>query len=162
MGHRLKKSKPTASHGLSALKRVVSARSIRELDHRTAAVKDLNAWKSSLLNDLGGAENVSTQRLAIVDVACRTWLYLNHVDCWLMQQESLINKRARKILPIVRERQQLADSLARLLLQLGLDRVAKRVGTLEEHIEETYGDKREEVSDAETEHHRGDGRPEAV
>ena len=38
---------------------------------------------------------------------------------------SLINKRKKSLLPVVKERQALADGLARYLAQLGLGRVAK-------------------------------------
>ena len=44
---------------------------------------------------------------------------------WLLQQPLLIDKRKRAVLPAVRERQSLADALARYLAMLGLGRQRK-------------------------------------
>jgi hypothetical protein len=46
-------------------------------------------------------------------------LYLDSVDAWLLEQRSLVNARRRAVLPVVLQRQQLADALARYLSQLG-------------------------------------------
>jgi len=117
-------------HGLAALK----VRSWKQIDRRSSGFKAIMAWKAELLRDLGG--DVSAQRLALVDLALRTRLYLEHVDCWLVQQESLLNRRRKTLIPALRERQQLVDSLARLLGQLGLERVAQRVPALSEYLRE--------------------------
>jgi hypothetical protein len=122
------------THGLHTLKRAVSARGIEALDGRTVAVKAVTAWRSALLADLGGEANVSTQRLAIVDAAVRTKLFLDHVDCFLMQQESLLNRKRKSVIPALRERQVLVDCLSRLLAQLGLQRQERQVKSLAEHI----------------------------
>lgn len=124
------------THGLHTLMRAVSARGVRSLDGRTVAVKAVNAWKGALLADLGGESNVSTQRLAIVDAAVRTKLFLDHVDCFLMEQQSLLNRKRKSVIPALRERQVLVDCLARLLAQLGLQRQEGRIKSLAEHIAE--------------------------
>ena len=124
------------THGLAAVKRVVSARGIDGLDARTTAVRAVNEWRASLVSDLGGEQAISTQKSALIDAAARTLLFLNHVDCYLLEQDSLVNKRKRSLWPIVRERQSLVDSLARLLGQLGLSRVPKPVKSLAEYIAE--------------------------
>jgi hypothetical protein len=54
----------------------------------------------------------------------KTKLLLDSIDSWLLVQPSLINKRKKALLPVVRERTQIADALARYLAQLGLDRRA--------------------------------------
>jgi len=110
-------------HGLTALKVAVKVRGLSAIDMRTAAAQSLVEWRSKLLLDLGGAPAVSAQKLAIVDMAVRTRLYIDHVDSFLLGQKSLVNRRSKSILPILRERTQLVDSLARLLAQLGLARV---------------------------------------
>ena len=73
-------------------------------------------------------------RLSMIDVAMRTKLMLDSVDAWLLAQPSLINKRKRTLLPVVRERTQLADSLARHLLALGLERRAKPTQSLQDYL----------------------------
>jgi len=92
-------------------------------DGRTAVAKAMQRWRSELERDLGG--NVSTQQAAIIDLAVKTRLLLDSVDGWLLAQPSLVNKRKRVLLPVVIQRQQLADALARYLSALGLQR---RVG----------------------------------
>jgi len=119
---------------LTALKRVVSARGIDGLDARTTAVRAVNEWRTALVNDLGGEQAISTQKAALVDAASRTMLLLNHVDAYLLEQRSLVNKRKRSLWPVVRERQSLCDSLARLLGQLGLERREKPIKSLQEHL----------------------------
>jgi hypothetical protein len=118
--------KPSRSHskrhGLTRLKAAVRGLGSRVIDRRTTLGKALAEWRQELIRDLGGPDAVSTQAQAIVDLAVRTKLLLDSVDAWLLTQPSLINKRARALLPVVRERQQLADSLARYLTMLGLER----------------------------------------
>jgi hypothetical protein len=59
---------------------------------------------------------------------------------WLLTQPSLINARKRSLLPMVKERQALADGLAKYLAQLGLKRVAKDL-SLHEYIKTKYGNR---------------------
>lgn len=64
----------------------------------------------------------------------RQKLLLESVDAWLLVQPSLVNGRKRALLPVVRERQALADSLARYLTQLGLERRAKPLPSLNDYL----------------------------
>jgi hypothetical protein len=82
------------------------------------------------MSDLGGSENLSAQQHALVEMATRSRLYLDHIDAWLLTQPTLIVGRGRNrgLLPVLKERQQIADSLARALGQLGLERRARAVG----------------------------------
>lgn len=111
-----------AKHGTTALRKALKG--ARTIDKRTRVGKALAAWRADLIRDLGGAPALSTQQLALVELAVRTKLILDSIDTWLLSQPTLINKRSRSVLPVVRERTQLADSLARTLNQLGLARVA--------------------------------------
>ncbi len=127
-------------HGLNAVKNRIQIKGLELVDRRFGPAKELFQWQAELVRDLGGSEAISTQKRTLVEMATRTRMYINHVDAFLMSQPSLVNKRKRTIIPILRERQQLVDSLARLLGQIGVDRVAKQIPTLAEHIRETYGD----------------------
>src|SRR5580704_17817802 len=71
-------------HGLDALKARVKIRGLSAIDRRTSAGKELILWRSELLKDLGGEENISIQRLALVDMAVRTRLFLSHIDAFLL------------------------------------------------------------------------------
>ncbi len=123
-GRRSRKSSRSSSqrHGLTRLKAAVRGLGGRVVDRRTTLGKALAEWRQELIQDLGGPDAVSTQARAIVDLAVRTKLLLDSVDAWLLTQPSLVNKRARALLPVVRERQQLADGLSRYLQALGLER----------------------------------------
>jgi hypothetical protein len=105
----------------------IKVRGLASIDMRTVAARDLIAWRNELLAALGGTENVAPQKLALVDMAVRTRLYIDHIDAFLMSQGSLVNRRRKAILPVLRERTQLVDSQSRLLQQIGLDRVEKNI-----------------------------------
>jgi len=122
------------THGTTALKRAVSTLGRRTIDRRTAVGKALAAWRADLLADLGGIENVSTQERALVEEAVKTKLILDSVDAWLLAQPTLINKRARTVLPAVRDRQSLVSTLRGLLGDLGLSRRAKTTLSLGEYL----------------------------
>ena len=79
-------------------------------------------WRLELVNDLGGEDNISTQQSALIDLAVKSKLLLDSIDAWLLTQPTLINKRKKSLLPVVLQRQTLADGLARYLAQLGLER----------------------------------------
>ena len=84
------------------------------------------AFRSELIAALGGEADLSPQRRKLVDMAARASLLLDHVDAWLVEQRRLINARAKTLLPVLVQRQALAEHLARLLDKLGLDRVSQK------------------------------------
>lgn len=128
-----------SKHGLRLLKRAVKELGSRAIDKRTALGKALARWRSDLVADLGGAEAISTQEEAMVDLAVKTKLLLDSVDAWLLIQPTLINARRRALLPVVKERTQLADALARYMTQLGLKRRARPAPSLTEYLASHYG-----------------------
>jgi hypothetical protein len=102
------------------------------IDKRTALGKALAQWKADLIADLGG--DPSTAQVALIDLAVRSKLLLDSIDAWLMTQESLVNKKRRSLIPVVKERQALADGLAKYLMSLGLERRAKPVPSLAAYL----------------------------
>jgi len=111
------------------------------LDKRTTLGKQLAAWRADLVRDLGGEP--STAQLAVVDLAVRTKLMLDSIDAWLLVQPALVNLRKRALIPAVRERQALADALARYLSQLGLERKVRPVPDLGAYLANKGGPKME-------------------
>jgi hypothetical protein len=125
------------------LKTRVKVRGLHAVDRRTAAARALFAWRDELITDLGGKAAVSAQQRALIDLATRTKLYLDTLDAWLMEQPSLVVTKRRAVVPVLRERQQLADALARNLLALGLERKSRPVQSLAEYVAQTYGSEAE-------------------
>ena len=110
------------THGITVLKRVVNGLGHRVIDRRTVLGKELGKWRRNLIQDLGGEQMITTQQRAVVDLCVKSKLILDSIDAWLLTQPSLVNGRKKALLPAVRERQALADGLARYLAQLGLER----------------------------------------
>ena len=130
--------RPYSRHGLNAVKARVKLRGLAAIDMRTVAAREMIAFRDDLVSALGGESELSPQRRKLVDLAARATLYLDHIDGWLAAQHSLINHRSRSVLPVLVQRQGLADHLARLLDKLGLDRVPRRVKSLNEYLAEKY------------------------
>ena len=126
-------------HGLFSMKRALRELRDRALDGRTSVAKALAEWKAELIDDLGGRQAISTQQTAIIDLAVKTKLMLDSVDAWLLTRSSIVDKRRRALLPIVRERQQLADAIARDLQVLGLERRSKPAIDLQSYVATRYG-----------------------
>jgi hypothetical protein len=126
-------------HGLNALKARVKVRGLQAIDQRTVAAQALLGWQRELIEDLGGEAAVSAQQRALVEVAVRTRLYVDALDAWMMEHGSLVNARRRALHPVVRERQQLVDSLARLLGLLGLERRQPKAVDLSAYLRARYG-----------------------
>ena len=114
--------RPYTRHGLNAVMTRVKLRGLHAIDRRMAAARTLFAWRQELVADLGGEAALSAQQRALIETAVRTRLFLEHLDAWLLGQPSLINARRRSVLPVFRERLQLADALGRQLQAFGLER----------------------------------------
>ena len=122
--------RPYSRHGLNTLMTRVKLRGFGAIDRRTAAARSMLDFRQELVAALGGDDRLSPQRRKLVDMTARAALYLDHVDSWLAEQPSLVNHRNRSLLPVLTQRQALADHLARLLDRLGLDRLPQRVETI--------------------------------
>lgn len=119
-------------HGLLRLKQAVKDIGGRVIDRRTVLGRTLETFKADLIADLGGADVLSTQARSLVELAVRTKLMLDSIDAWLLSQPSLIDKRKRSLLPVVKERASLASSFRDLMRDLGLERRARPIASLAE------------------------------
>lgn len=117
-----KRTRPYQKHGLTTLKSAVNRLGGRVIDRRTTLGKALDAWRSDLIEDLGGPGAISTQQRSLVDLAVRTKLMLESINAWILTQRSLVNARKRSLLPVVRERASLAGQFQGLMKDLGLER----------------------------------------
>ena len=131
---------PTRKHGITLLKDALKrSRNPSGLDKRTKTAHVIAEWRQELIEDLGGADVVTAQQVTIVDLATRSKILVDSIDSWLMAYQhaghSLVNKRTRALLPVVRERQALADGLARYIAMLGLERRQRPVTSLADYLQ---------------------------
>jgi hypothetical protein len=126
-------------HGLTAPMVRVRLAGFSAIDRRTAAARETLAFRRDLIAAQGGEADLSPQRRRLTDMAVRAALLLDHVDAWILGQRSLVNGRTKALLPIVVQRQSLADHLAKLLDKLGLERRARPVPALADYVREKYG-----------------------
>ena len=112
--------------GLLRSKPGVSKLGSRAIDRRYRVGRALAQWRRDLIPDLGGDENISTQQRALIELASTSKLLLGSIDAWILSQPTLFT-RNKTLLPVIRERQMIADGLARYLSQLGLERRSKQI-----------------------------------
>jgi len=139
-----KRSRSYRSHGFYQAKRALKLFGSRIIDKRTLTGRALARWRTELIEDLGGVENCSVQQLTLVDLVCRQKLLLDSIDAWLLTQ-NVVNKRYRTLIGVCKDRQQLADALARYLSQLGMERRRKRASLVDMLAKEPEG--KEEVEE---------------
>ena len=118
------------THGACALKRAVMALGSRAIDRRTSTGKALAQWRAELIQDLGGPDALSAQQATLIDLCVKDKLLLDSLDSWMLQQKTLVNARKKSAIPVLLQRGQLADGLARRLGQLGLERKARPAKSL--------------------------------
>ncbi len=123
---------------------------------RMVAARDAITFRDEIVAALGGEEELSPQRRKLVELAARASLLLDAVDRWIFEQPSPVNARAKAILPVLTQRQSIAEHLAKLLDKLGLDRVPQRVLALDQYVRERYG------ADDEMHPERKPGAPEST
>jgi len=144
--------------GMHAFKAKIALKGLQAIDGRTAAARYLLRWKEELTAALG---DPSPQQLALIELCVRARAVLDHIDAYIMEQPSLINRRHRRVLPVVEQRTKIADHLAKMLAQLGLERIPKPVPTLQEYLAEKYPDGAEDEK-SEIEHPAVDDGPGTV
>jgi len=133
--NRRKKPRGTATQsGYWAAKRALMRFGSYVLDGRSRVAQALDELRTALVNDLGGPEAISKQQDIVIGLALRTHLLLESLDAFIFTMSSPVNKRKRSLYPVVRERQHLADSLAKYMAQLGLAKRPKPVPTLAEYL----------------------------
>jgi hypothetical protein len=139
------------SHGLHALKQKIAVRGLDAVRRDTLGGKLIFQWRQELTDALGGADQVSPQQRTLVELACRAKLFVDHVDSWLMEQPSLIFKKRNALMPVLVQRTQLAASLEKTIMNLGLQRVAKKLPSFDEYMKELEAKKEAERKAAERE-----------
>src|SRR5690242_16926194 len=101
--------RPYQRSGLYAVQNTLKA--IGNQDHWIDSLGEigleLKAFQSAIIQDMGGDENISAMERSIIDLATKTFLMLQTVDRFLLEQPSLVNKSKRQLFPVVLQRQTL-------------------------------------------------------
>jgi hypothetical protein len=111
------------------LKHGLYARDAGRIDLRTKLDKAVVATISAIEVDLGGVAELSAQKRVILEGIRRKLKNVLKVDEYLSGR-SIIDKRRRSLIPIVREQMAMLEGIRRDLLDLGLERRAKEPLTL--------------------------------
>ena len=82
-------------------------------------------------SDLGG--DLTRAQETILEAAAQAWVIVASLDDWIARQPSLVTRK-RTVLPVVVQRMQIAEGLARNLERLGLEREAKPVPELTAYL----------------------------
>ena len=135
-----KRPRVYSTHGLCTLKAAVRAAGDNWLDTLGPVGQALKEWQDEIIADLGGPAAISAQQRALVQLATRTHLFLESIDRFLLEQPSLVNKSRRQLFPVVLQRQQLADALARYVNLLGLERRSRPMPSLNEYLQGRAGE----------------------
>lgn len=121
-------------NGLKILRKRVALQGLRAIDWRSSGAKMAKEWRDELITALGTEANLSTQKMTLIDYATRTKIFLDHVDGFLLQEESFIFRGKKSAWPLLMQRMTLLASLERTLGLLGLERQARKLPTLEEYL----------------------------
>jgi hypothetical protein len=118
------------THGLHTMRRTLTTLTTSRLDGRSKVAVAARMFKADVAADLGG--NLSRAQEVILEDAAQTWVIRSALDDYIMRQGSLVTKK-RALLPVVRERMQVAEHLAKQLERLGLERKPQPIETLEQY-----------------------------
>src|SRR3989442_10603505 len=111
-----------ATHGAAIMRRTLRALTTRRLDGRSAMAVAVRRWKEDVRRDLGG--DLSRAEEVILESAAQAWVIGSSREDWIAGQPTLVTKK-RTVLPVVVQRMQIAEGLARNLERLGLERRGK-------------------------------------
>jgi hypothetical protein len=120
-----------AEHGLTTLRKAVRTLGARAIDPTTPVGRALSAWQRDLVQDLGGAETVTTAQRQVIEVAARTKLLLDSIDGWLFRQPRLVHYKTRSCYPVV-ARARALEARRILIARYPLHRL--RLGEVEAHF----------------------------
>jgi hypothetical protein len=96
----------------------------RRVDGRSRVAVAVRQFRADITADLGGS--LSRAQEVILEDAAQAWVIRSALDDYIMRQPALVTKK-RALIPVVRERMQVAEHLAKQLDRLGLERKAKTV-----------------------------------
>lgn len=140
-------------HGYHSAVAVLKPHGLDGIDQRSSAAKVANAFREEVVEALGGSAAISPQQERLIELAAVELLLVRHVDAYLLEQETLLVGRGKqkRLLPVLTDRGRHASFFASLMKDLGLERRAKPVESLDEYVARKYGNRKTLGSDGESE-----------
>jgi hypothetical protein len=118
------------THGAAIMRKTLRVLTTKRLDGRSALAVAVRRWKDDARRDLGG--DLTRAQETILEAAAQAWVILSSLDDWIARQPSLVRKQT--VLPVVMQRMQIAEGLARSLERLGYDRKVRDVPDLRAYL----------------------------
>ena len=104
------------THGFKPLRRALKKLGTERLDQRTDMAREAKKWKDAMTAELGGT--LSVRQSTVLEMAAQCWLQVKRLDAWLGNQTSLAQHKKRTVVPVLIERDRLAQRLERTLHEL--------------------------------------------
>jgi hypothetical protein len=82
-------------------------------------------YRQSLLRDLGGSARATAVQRSLVTLLTGSWILLSTVDSYLINlavHDGLINRKYKRVVPVVDQRMKIAERFARQLQALGSEK----------------------------------------
>ena len=97
-------------------------------------------WRASIIEDLGGLDNVSELKQNLIDRYLQTSILIQSVDQFFNEQlakgprkrHPLVNRKRHSLYPIVNERNRLLETSLKLAQAIGLDRQKVTIDIVQE------------------------------
>lgn len=130
-------ARPYRRSGVYGLQRRLQAGGLEALNGELSPLaREAEEWVARVAQDLGGDAALSEQQRTLLRAAAGTRLLLAYADQWIAEAPHLriLDKRHRKLTQLVRDRTTLSAHLVGVLKDLGLERRARPLPTLAEHL----------------------------
>lgn len=140
------------------LTRRINVQGLSCLDQRTVGYRELVARRNALIEALGG--DVSPQKREIIEETCRLLLIRDSSYAVLLELPSPVNKRKKRMVPLVRDILSLDAEIRSHVTLLGLERVPKLVSAIDDDRMQKILAVEAEVAQQEKEHESEELDPE--
>lgn len=139
-GRRRRLPRAYTKHGLTPLIKAVRAAGTGVIDRRSGVWRQLSAWRRGVIDDRGGAENLSTLELDSIDQLGKLKLIADSAVEVVLSLPTIYNKRGRSLLPVTLQTINAINSYLKAATAFGLERRATTPAMdLQTYVASRYG-----------------------
>jgi hypothetical protein len=111
------------------------------LDRRTSVAQEAIALRQELIVSVGGEDNLSPQKLSLINKIVRSEMFLASLEAALLERDSLVDANGTAAIPLLHDQQAIADRLVRWYRELGWERIARPVPSIRDfYLRDGEGD----------------------